>query len=40
MILRKKSRKRSLWFIDLDDTLHDAANGTLKNIDFAMTKAI
>jgi hypothetical protein len=33
-------KKRSLWFIDLDDTLHDATNGTLKNIDSAMNKAI
>lgn len=26
--------------MDLDDTLHDAANGTLKNIDFSMIEAI
>ena len=40
MILKKSTKKRSLWFIDLDDTLHDAANGTLKNIDFTMARAI
>ena len=40
MTFMKNITKRSVWFIDLDDTLHDAANGTLKNIDLAMTSAI
>ena len=40
MTFKKNTTKRSVWFIDLDDTLHDAANGTLKNIDLAMTSAI
>ena len=40
MSIEQSIRKRSLWFVDLDDTLHDAANGTLKNIDSAMTEAI
>jgi putative hydrolase of the HAD superfamily len=40
MLLKKSIKKRSLWFVDLDDTLHDATNGTLKNIDSSMTKAI
>ena len=35
MTYKKNTKRRSVWFIDLDDTLHDAANGTLKNIDLA-----
>ena len=40
MTYKKNTKRRSVWFIDLDDTLHDAANGTLKNIDLAMSGAI
>ncbi len=40
--MRPKINKNtgSFWFIDLDDTLHDASNGVLKNIDSNMTLAI